>query len=240
MADPGQVEGFARDLFDGLADRYDRLGAILSLGQDRRWRKAMVDAAASARPQLVLDVATGPGGVAIALCRAVGSTVVGVDLTSEMLWRASHNIEAAGTRGRIKLVEANAEALPFPDSCFDALTFTYLLRYVSDPAATLRELARVVRRGGVVANLEFHVPPSRFWHAMWWIYTRGVLPVTGYLAGGKEWWRVGRFLGPSISGHYRRYPMEYHLQAWEDAGMADVRVQIMSLGGGVVMWGRKS
>jgi demethylmenaquinone methyltransferase/2-methoxy-6-polyprenyl-1,4-benzoquinol methylase len=240
MPDAGRVDGFARDLFDGLADRYDRLGAILSLGQDRRWREAMVDAASSARPELVLDVATGPGGVAIALSRAAGSTVVGVDLTSEMLIRASHNIEATGTDARIKLVEANAESLPFPDCCFDALTFTYLLRYVSDPAATLRELTRVVRRGGVVANLEFHIPPSRFWHAMWWMYTRCVLPPAGYLAGGKEWWRVGRFLGPSISRHYRRYPMEYHLRAWEDAGMADVRVQIMSLGGGLVMWGRKS
>jgi demethylmenaquinone methyltransferase/2-methoxy-6-polyprenyl-1,4-benzoquinol methylase len=63
--------------------------------------------------------------------------------------------------------------------------------------------------------------------------------VLGLLTGGPEWWRVGRFLGPSISEHYRRYPVEWHVQAWQEAGLVDVQVRRMSLGGGLVMWARK-
>ena len=74
---------------------------------------------------------------------------------------------------RIQLVAGRAEQLPFPDRAFDALTFTYLLRYVDDPLATLRELARVVKPGGKVASLEFFLPPNRFWRVMWWLSTHG-------------------------------------------------------------------
>jgi demethylmenaquinone methyltransferase/2-methoxy-6-polyprenyl-1,4-benzoquinol methylase len=129
--------------------------------------------------------------------------------------------------------------LPFADATFDALTFTYLLRYVADPAATLRELARVVVPGGSVAGLEFAVPSNRFWWSWWWLYTRFVLPTAGYVTGGREWYAVGRFLGPNISGHYRRYPVDWTVEAWRKAGLVDVRVRAMSLGGGIVMWARK-
>ena len=82
------------------------------------------------------------------------------------------NVARAGLNGRVQLVAGRAEQLPFPDRTFDALTFTYLLRYVDDPQATLQELARVVKPGGAVASLEFYLPPSRFWRAWWWLYTR--------------------------------------------------------------------
>ena len=162
------------------------------------------------------------------------------DLTPEMLRRGQHNVRAAGLSERIALTVGRGEQLPFPDGSFDALTFTYLLRYVADPQSTLQELARVVKPGGAVANLEFHVPPNRFWAAWWWLYTRFVLPAAGWLTGGSEWFRVGRFLGPSISGHYRRYPLAWHVEAWRKAGFVDVGVQMMSLGGGLVMWATRA
>ncbi|MHB8457660.1 MAG: class I SAM-dependent methyltransferase [Acidimicrobiales bacterium] len=133
----------------------------------------------------------------------------------------------------------SGEQLPFPDGTFDALTFTYLLRYVPDPGAVLKELSRVVKPGGVVASLEFAVPVSPHWRAAWWIYTRAILPVAGAATGGREWYDVGRFLGPSISGHYRRYPLAWTVRAWEEAGIGEVESKQMSLGGGLVMWGRK-
>ena len=139
----------------------------------------------------------------------------------------------------MSLTVGRAERLPFRDATFDALTFTYLLRYVADPQATLEELVRVVKPGATVANLEFLVPHSRFWRAWWWLYTRFVLPAGGWLTGGREWWGVGRFLGPSISNHYRAYPLRWHVDAWEKAGLVDVGVRTMSLGGGLVMWGTK-
>jgi demethylmenaquinone methyltransferase/2-methoxy-6-polyprenyl-1,4-benzoquinol methylase len=188
----------------------------------------------------VLDVASGTAGVAIQLASRTKARVVGVDLTEQMLRRGSRNVALAGLVGRIGLTAGRAEQLPFPDASFDALTFTYLLRYVEDPRATLAELARVVKPGGRVASLEFCVPPSPLWHAAWWLYTRTLLPLGGLLTGGREWLAVGRFLGPNISGHYRRYPVGWTEQAWRDAGFTDVGVRLMSLGGGLVMWGTRS
>ena len=146
----------------------------------------------------------------------------------------------AGRADRVQLVAGRAEQLPFPDRSFDALTFTYLLRYVRDPQATLAELARVVKPGARVASLEFLRPPSPFWRFWWWLYTRLLLPAGGLVTGGREWFVVGRFLGPNISRHYRRYPVSWTVDAWRRAGFEDVGVKVMSLGGGLVMWGTRA
>lgn len=236
-----QPNRFAQRLFSGLPGRYDRLAEVLSFGQNGRWRSAMVDAITAAAPiGTVLDVATGTCGVAIQLAGRTGADVVGIDLTEAMLRVGQQRVRASAEANKIRLVAGRGEELPFADDTFDALTFTYLLRYVSDPAATIAELARVTKPGSVVANLEFCVPSNKIWRALWVLYTRMVLPVAGYLTGGREWRKVGSFLGPSISEHYRRYPLDWHVKAWQDAGIEDVGVRTMSLGGGVVMWGRKA
>ena len=229
---------FARQLFAGLPERYDLLEEALSFGQNRRWRAALVDAIAASSPRLVLDVATGTAGVALAVASRTGASVVGVDLTEEMLRQGRARVEGLG-ESRVRLALARAERLPFSDGAFDALSFTYLLRYVTDPATTLRELARVVRPGGTVASLEFAVPPAPLWRPAWRLYTRVVLPAAGMVAGGPPWARVGRFLGPSIEEHYRAFPVERQVQMWQEAGLEDVRVRTMSLGGGLVMEGRR-
>lgn len=228
----------ARRVFTGLPAHYDRLCEWLSFGQNARWRSALVGAIEASRPGLVLDVATGTAGVALAISEATGARVVGVDLDEGMLARGAQNVRDAGT-GRVFLSRSRGEQLPFPDASFDALSFTYLLRYVDDPQATLAELARVVRPGGVVASLEFCVPSGLLRHALWRIYTRTVLPVAGFLTGGPAWWKVGRFLGPSISGFYTRHPVRTIVPEWERAGIEVVRVRAMSFGGGVVVWGRR-
>ena len=227
-------------LFSPLAGRYDLLCELLSMGQNRRWRRCMIDHLAAGANGRILDVASGTAGVAIAVARRTGAHVVGFDLTQPMLLEGARRVEANGLGDRVELVEGRAEALPFPDASFDGLTFTYLLRYVDDPEATIAELARVLRPGAPMASLEFLAPPGRVWGAAWWCYTRFVLPVAGWLTGGRAWWLVGRFLGPSISTHYRRYPVDWTVRAWESAGMVDVGVRRMSLGGGLVMWGRRA
>lgn len=250
---------FAQDLFDGLPRRYDALAEVLSFGQNARWRHEMVGHVADARPlptsmlptsilptptsmlpTSILDVATGTAGVALELVQRTSAGVTGIDLTAAMLARGRERIARAGAGDRVRLAAARAEQLPFADETFDALTFTYLLRYVADPAATLRELARVLKPGGAIASLEFAVPPSTFWRAWWWAYTRVVLPAGGFITGGREWYAVGRFLGPNISAHYRHYPVNWTVQAWRDAGLVDVQFRRMSLGGGLVMWARKA
>jgi demethylmenaquinone methyltransferase/2-methoxy-6-polyprenyl-1,4-benzoquinol methylase len=237
--DPGATNRFAQRLFTPLPERYDRLAELLSLGQNGRWRRAMVDHIVPDRPGLILDVASGPAGVALQLADRSGARVVGVDVTLDMLRQGQRNVAEREMADRVQLVAGRAEQMPFAGATFDALTFTYLLRYVDDPQATLIELARVVRPGGAVASLEFLLPRRRFWRFWWWLYTRLLLPAGGWLTGGKAWWDVGRFLGPNISSHYRRYPVSWTVDAWRQAGMVDVGTRAMSLGGGLVMWGRR-
>jgi demethylmenaquinone methyltransferase/2-methoxy-6-polyprenyl-1,4-benzoquinol methylase len=188
-----EPSAFAQGLFDGLPQRYDALEELLSFGQNRRWRTAMVDAVVTQRPapRRVLDVATGTAGVALMLADRTGADVVGVDLTEEMLRRGRDRVAGRGAADRVRLLVGQAERLPFPDGAFDALTFTYLLRYVADPAATLRELVRVLKPGAPMANLEFLVPANPFWRFWWWAYTRIGLPTAGRLAG-RDWYEVGR------------------------------------------------
>lgn len=234
----GEANTLASRLFRGLPARYDLLAEVLSFGQNARWRRTMIDAVVAARPATVLDVATGTAGVALQLADRTDADITGVDLTEEMLRRGREAVDEHGRLDRVRLAVGRAEQLPFPDASFDALTFTYLMRYVKNPATTLAELVRVVRPGGVIATLEFHVPTRPVWHGLWWLYTRVGLPTAGAL-GGRPWYEVGRFLGPSISRHYRDYPLAWMLDAWQRAGIADVHHRVMSLGGGVVIWGRK-
>src|SRR5213083_2076226 len=188
----------ARTLFAPLGPTYDRYAALLSFGQDPRWRRFLVSRIDVGPRATVLDVATGTGAVARELLAQKGCTVVGLDQSPEMLTEARRRLPAA-----VRLVEGTAESLPFPDGSFDALTFTYLLRYVSDPAATLRELARVVRPGGTIAGLEFAVPHD-VWRPFWELYVRVGLPLAGRVIS-PGWHEVGRFLGPSIRDFYVRY-----------------------------------
>jgi demethylmenaquinone methyltransferase/2-methoxy-6-polyprenyl-1,4-benzoquinol methylase len=221
----------ARTLFAPLGPTYDRYSAALSFGQDPRWRRFLVSRLEVSREDTVLDVATGTGLVARELVRRFGCHVVALDQSPEML-----AVAAERTRGLpVRLVGGRAESLPFADGEFAALTFTYLLRYVDDPAATMRELARVVRPGGTIAMLEFAVPRG-VWRPLWELWVRVGLPVAGRLIS-PGWHEVGRFLGPSISGFWRRHDP---VTLFQDAGIAEVRARRLSLGGGIVVWGGRS
>jgi demethylmenaquinone methyltransferase/2-methoxy-6-polyprenyl-1,4-benzoquinol methylase len=229
----------ARQLFAPLGPTYDRYASLLSFGQDPRWRRFLVSRIQAGPADRVLDVATGTAAVAIELARRHGCSVVGLDQSPEMLAEGRTRVERARLADRIELVEGRAEELPFEDGSFDALTFTYLLRYVEDPGATLAELARVVRTGGTVASLEFGVPPGPLPRAAWELYVRVGLPLAGRLVS-PGWQEVGRFLGPSIRGFYQRLPLPALLDLWSESGIEDVRCRRLSLGGGVVIWGRRA
>jgi len=235
----GAENAFAAGLFEPLPARYDLLAELLSFGQNRRWRLALVRHVTAASPDRVLDVATGTAGVAIEIASRSQANVTGVDISESMMQRGRERVHASGLDARVTLEAGRAEVLRFADAAFDAVSFTYLLRYVADPAATMKELARVLRPGGVMASLDFFVPPRVVWRTAWRAYTRVALPAMGFALGGGAWWRVGTFLGPNIEAHYSRWPLERITDAWRDAGIEDVHVQPMSLGGGVVMWGRK-
>jgi demethylmenaquinone methyltransferase/2-methoxy-6-polyprenyl-1,4-benzoquinol methylase len=222
----------ALELFAPLGPTYERYARLLSLGQDPRWRRFLVSRMDAGPRDRVLDVATGTGAVAQELLRQKGCAVVGVDQSSEMLAVARRHLPSA-----VELVEASAESLPFEDASFDGLTFTYLLRYVDDPGATLRELARVVRPARTIASLEFAVPGG-IWGPLWRAYVDAVLPGAGRIVS-PAWHEVGRFLGGSIRDFWRRYPLERQLALWREAGIEDAQYRRLSLGGGIVIWGRR-
>jgi demethylmenaquinone methyltransferase/2-methoxy-6-polyprenyl-1,4-benzoquinol methylase len=189
------------------------------------------------RDDHVLDVATGTGAVAAELAARHGCRVTGLDQSEDMLAAASQRLAERGLSDRVDLVRGEAEALPFADASFDGLTVSYLLRYVADPAATLAELARVVRPGRILASLDFGVPPWPPARAAWRLYTGALLPAGGLLVGGRPWWRAGRFLHESIPDLYRRFPLPALLDLYRAAGLRELRVRRLSLGGGVVVWG---
>jgi demethylmenaquinone methyltransferase/2-methoxy-6-polyprenyl-1,4-benzoquinol methylase len=211
------------------------MGAVLSFGQDPRWRRALVDAVDPQPGQRILDVASGTGMVALALARRADCTVVGVDQSEAMLGVARARLPAhPALADRVHFVSGEAEHLPFADAEFDALTFTYLLRYVDDRLATLRELARVVRPGGRIGMVEFGVPSVPVLRGLWRVHTRVGLPLLGR-AVSAPWYEVGRFLGPNIEAFYRSEPDLAAL--WTAAGIRDVGQARPSFGAGLVMWG---
>jgi demethylmenaquinone methyltransferase / 2-methoxy-6-polyprenyl-1,4-benzoquinol methylase len=223
----------ALSLFAPLADTYDRYARLLSFGQDPRWRRFLVSRLDVGPNDRVVDVACGTGAVARELRRRYGCSVVGVDQSREMLAVGRLRVDQ-----HVELVEAPAEALPFEDRSFDALTFTYLLRYVDDPPATMSELARVLRPGGRIAMLEFFVPQTAAARAAWELYVRTALPLLGRVIS-PGWHEVGAFLGPSIRTFWANWPLERLVQTWRDVGIEEVSARTLSLGGGIVLWGRR-
>ncbi len=239
MATPAQAASprkrHALELFAGLPNAYDRMGALLSFGQDPRWRRAMLDAVNPGPAQRILDVATGTGLVAFGLARR-GAQVTGLDQSEDMLAGARRRLAAAPShvRDSVTFIQGEAEHLPFADAEFDGLTFTYLLRYVDDRAATMRELARVLKPGGRIGMVEFGVPRSPSLRAAWRLHTRVGLPLIGRVVS-PAWVEVGRFLGPNIEELHAREPDLSAL--WRGAGIEPVHERPMSFGAGLVMWG---
>jgi demethylmenaquinone methyltransferase/2-methoxy-6-polyprenyl-1,4-benzoquinol methylase len=178
-------------------------------------------------------VATGTGAVACELIRQKGCRVIGLDQSREMLAEARRRVPP-----EVELIAGDAEQLPFPDASFAALTFTYLLRYVDSPTATLRELARVVRPGGTIAGLEFGIPPQPAVRRLWSAYVDTLLPAAGRLIS-PGWAEVGEFLGGSIRDFWSRHPLERQAELWRAAGVDGVGVRQLTFGGGVVIWGRR-
>jgi demethylmenaquinone methyltransferase/2-methoxy-6-polyprenyl-1,4-benzoquinol methylase len=222
-----QLNRKARELFAPIASNYERWAAILSLGQDPRWRGAMVANLRLPPQALVLDVAAGTGAIT-RLLEHRGARVIAFDQSIEMLGVARQRGATA--------VRGTAEHLPFRDTSFEAVTFGYLLRYV-DPSVAMAELARVLKPNGEVGMVEFGRPRG-FWGPWWSLYTGVILPAAGALIGS-GWHEVGRFLRPSIEAFHRRFAGNGLANVWRSAGLTGVRTRRVSLGGGLLMWARK-
>jgi demethylmenaquinone methyltransferase/2-methoxy-6-polyprenyl-1,4-benzoquinol methylase len=229
----------AQDLFDGVAPSYDTWAQVLTFFQYLRWREFLVSQMALRPGNLVLDVCTGTAGVALEIADHHDGRIVGLDVSHSMLQAGLSAIEKRSLDGRVQLIQGRAEHLPFPDETFDTVVFTYLLRYVQDPDATIRELSRVLKPGGELLSLEFGIPEALWVRALWEIYNRVVMPVMT-IPGSRGWHRMGRFLGPSISDFCHRYPVDRLAAIWREHGIPLVEKRPLLKGVAIVMWGTKA
>ena len=228
----------AQDLFDGVAPSYDTWAQVLTFFQYLPWRRFLVSRMALRPGNLVLDVCTGTAGVAMEIADHHDGRIVGLDVSHSMLQAGLSAIEKKNLDGRVQLIQGRAEHLPFPDETFDTVVFTYLLRYVQDPAATIRELSRVLKPGGELLSLEFGIPEALWVRALWEIYNRVVMPVMT-IPVSRGWHRMGCFLGPSISGFCQRYPVDRIATIWRENGIPLVETKRLLRGAAIVMWGTK-
>jgi len=252
MPTPVEVAELPRSLFSGVASTYDWPAQVLSLFQYRRWHRFLLSRlnlpqmSEIARPEpiqgptviRVLDMATGTGALALTLARRPGLRIIAADITRPMLLQAKARAARLRPPSSIDFIECTAEAVPLSEAAFDAVIFTYLLRYVADVPATLRQLARLLPPGGMMLSLDFAVPRGLA-YPIWRLHTGFVLPLGGALLS-PAWRRVGAFLGPSIRRFYQRWPEPRLLQLWQECGFPDVQAQRLSLGGALVMWGTKA
>jgi demethylmenaquinone methyltransferase/2-methoxy-6-polyprenyl-1,4-benzoquinol methylase len=228
----------AQDLFDGVAPSYDTWAQVLTFFQYLRWREFLVSRMALRPGNLVLDVCTGTAGVALEIADHHDGQIVGLDVSHLMLQAGLRAVEKKSLDGRVQLIQGRAEHLPFPDETFDIVVFTYLLRYVQDPDATIRELSRVLKPGGELLSLEFGIPEAFWVRALWEIYNRVVMPVMT-IPVSRGWHRVGCFLGSSISDFCQRCPVDRLAAIWRDNGIPLVETKPLLKGAAIVMWGTK-
>ncbi len=210
-----------RDMFAGIAGRYDLANHALSLGIDYHWRAVTAREVAACDPQRVLDLATGSGDLALAIRgKCPGADVVGADFCAPML-------ERAAAKGLRPLVVADGLALPFADAVFDVATIAFGLRNMSDRARCLSELARVLRPGGSVMVLDFSIPENPIMRMLYRIYLHTLLPLAAGVLTGKP--DAYEYLGSSIE----EFPSgEKMLKLMRSNGFSEARYRPLT--GGIV------
>lgn len=170
------------EMFDHIAPRYDLLNHLLSLGIDRRWRRQAIDTLADFHPRRLLDVATGTGDFALLAARRLHpQQIVATDLSEGMMSVGREKVRRKGLDKIISFMRADCLRLPFADDTFDAATVAYGVRNFQDLNAGLRELRRVVKRGGHLLIVELTAPPHAPMRQLFWLYSHVIMPLVGRL-----------------------------------------------------------
>ncbi len=213
------------EMFDAIAHRYDLLNRLMSFGIDRRWRRLLVDALELPKGGRALDLATGTADVALAIAaRHPSVSILATDPSTRMLERGQQKIEHAGLGNRVRLLVGDAQQVEAEDDSFDAACISFGIRNVPDRPRALREMARVVRRGGRVAILELSEPRAGLLGALARFHVHTLVPRMGaLLSGAKEY----RYLQQSIAS----FPEAAEFAAiMRGAGLEILQVQPLTFG----------
>lgn len=225
----GEKKGRVADVFDSVATRYDLMNDLMSAGLHRLWKRYTLSQTTLRPGQQALDVAGGSGDLAMGMLRQVGEQgrVVLSDINPAMLEQGRSRLTDAGFAGNVEYVLADAEALPFPTASFHCVTIGFGLRNVTDKAAALASMFRVLKPGGRLLVLEFSKPVLEPIRPLYDLYSFRMLPLMGRLVAGDA--ESYRYLAESI----RMHPDQATLQSMmEDAGFE--RVRCHNLAGGIV------
>lgn len=222
-----------RAMFARIAPRYDLMNALMTAGRDQAWRRRAARLAALAPGSLVLDLATGTADLALAfLAETPARAVIGVDFVEDMLRLARDKLATRGER-RVRLLAADALALPFRDGTFGCVASAFLLRNLADLEAGLAEMRRVTASGGSVVALEITQPTLPGWRAAFRLYFHRVVPAVGALVARDR--GAYTYLPQSVD---RFVPPRELAGLMERAGLRDVRVGRLGLGTVTIHAGR--
>lgn len=221
--------GRVAEVFHSVANKYDLMNDLMSLGIHRLWKQFTISQAAVKPGMHVLDLAGGTGDLAMKFAQQVGSRgeVVLADINSSMLEEGRKRLIDHGIAGNVRYAQVNAESLPFPDAYFDVVTIAFGLRNVTDKDAALRSMRRVIKPGGKLLILEFSKPESVALGKVYDLYSFTALPIMGKLIANDP--DSYRYLAESI----RMHPDQETLKAMmEEAGFS--RCDYYNLSGGIV------
>lgn len=166
-------------MFDTISGEYDGLNRVISFGIDVKWRKKVVALVASRKPDSILDIATGTGDLIINMASTKASKLVGLDISEGMLSVGRKKIKEKELEGRIEMIQADSEAMPFEDNSFDAITVAFGVRNFENLEKGLTEILRVLKPGGIFVILETSVPTKTPFKQGYHLYSKYILPGIG-------------------------------------------------------------
>jgi demethylmenaquinone methyltransferase/2-methoxy-6-polyprenyl-1,4-benzoquinol methylase len=214
-------------MFDSIAEHYDFLNHLLSLGIDYYWRRQAIRAVLqhNAQPEKVLDVATGTGDLAIALRRAGAGEVIGVDIARQMLAIGHKKVARHRMDASVRLEYGDAEALPFEEHTFDAVTVAFGVRNFAHLSSGLAEIHRVLKPGGLVMILEFSQPTAFPMKQLYGVYSKHVLPLIGRSFSRSK--SAYQYLPESVAA----FPYgQAFLEILEESGFAQTQAKALTFG----------
>ena len=221
LASPDSKSRYVRRLFSTIADRYDLITVLLSYGQDRRWKRRVVELAAAGPDIRALDLACGTGDIAFAVADR-GARVVGLDVTHRMLQLARLK---APVSAAVRFVTGDMMALPFGDEEFDVVTTGYGIRNVPDIAGAIAEMRRVLKPGGTLLSLDFNRPRNPLVRGVYLTYLTAVGSTLGLALHRDP--DTYRYIPESI----RRYPGAVEVNAMIRRGGFSASEYLPVLGG---------